>query len=198
MHSMIGRALSREEDESPSCQNFVIWVITEPSRQLMPLNRHTTNYFQRYIPSVTPYLPNVPISSPWARMCPLIAWSSVRRSAPDFKSSFVSRAIEAEEVAVWLTWWRAGTVIADLAKIVLALECAVRQFRGARLVFGEFMKRERQIVKQPVIPGAGGSVGIVDDQSDRFCASGRRRPGELGRDIRSGTRELVLVLLRLA
>ena len=67
--------------------------------------------------------------------------------------------------------WRAGSVIADPAKVILALQAAVVQGIVLWYTWGQCGSVGRYIVGHPVDPGFTGGVGIVHYQGDGPGAS---------------------------
>ena len=73
---------------------------------------------------------------------------------------------------------RAGSVIADPAKVVLALQAAVVQGLVLGHTQGQSGGVGRNIVDHPVDPGFAGGVRVVHYQGDGLCACRNGVPGE--------------------
>ena len=72
--------------------------------------------------------------------------------------------------------WRAGSVIANPAKVVLALQAAVVQGLVLWYRSGQSGAAGRYIVDHPVDPGFAGCVGVVHYEGDGLCACGDTIP----------------------
>jgi len=68
--------------------------------------------------------------------------------------------------------WRAGSVIANPAKVILALQAAVVQGLVSGHTRGQSAAIGRNIVDHPVDPGFAGCVGVVHYQGDGLGACG--------------------------
>src|SRR5437763_9900714 len=83
---------------------------------------------------------------------------------------------------MWLSGRRARTAIADLAKIILSLLARSRSFLLG-YAFCELGGAGREIIDDPVHPGAGGSVGIIGNQRETLALLRRLAPAQRGRNI---------------
>ena len=69
-----------------------------------------------------------------------------------------------------MTGWRAGSVIADPAKVILALQAAVVQGIVLWYTWGQCGSVGRNIVDHPMDKGLPGCVRVIHDQGDGLCA----------------------------
>lgn len=96
------------------------------------------------------------------------------------KVKFPIQSENAEEVAVWFAGRRTRSVIASFAEIVLTLMASDFEIRSMRHAFRKLMHCRRKIVNEPMRPGPGGSVRVVDNEQDRLRSGWRNCPGEAG------------------
>jgi len=101
----------------------------------------------------------------------------------DFEVEFGIESVQLEEVTMRLAGRRAGAAVPNFVEVVIALARVVGELLPVGNVFRKFVGVEREVIEDPVDPGARGSVRIVHDEGEGLRIGGSAGPGELGRDV---------------
>lgn len=88
--------------------------------------------------------------------------------------------VEFEEVAMRQAARWAGAAVADAVEVVVSLMGAVGKDSDLWGGRGQGRRGGGDVPDEPVGPGAGGGVGIVDDEGEGSSLGGDSGPGELG------------------
>ena len=102
--------------------------------------------------------------------------------------SLLIQRVHFKEVAVRsVSLWGTRSAVAEFSKIVFTAYAHAARFHPLR----EIMDSRRDVVKEPVIPGSRGRIGIIHDQGETARAGGLTYPLQGRRDIRPLAREQI-------
>ena len=93
------------------------------------------------------------------------------------------QSIEAEVIPMRLSRRRTRPTVADLARVVSALAGSGGELRKAGHPAGQLHRPPRQIVQDPMHPGAPGCVRIVTDYNQASALDRTSLPGQGGGEI---------------
>ena len=131
----------------------------------------------------------LPVSSPSARTCPSTALSTVATGRARLQLEHGVQREEPEEVAM-RSARRAGTAVADLAEVVLALAGPWRPLpasagRPGRSAFASDVDLGRQVEEDPVRPGSRGASGSSQIKASERAARRNAGPFQRRRPVRA-------------